>query len=91
MLSMQSSEMVAMLVEQMRGREETDDRWVPWPCNYLQEPKLVHPRSLEAQQTFQGIARWILHAISPFMDLHGTMCAGLPSEDQDEYVFITRT
>ena len=50
---------------------------------YQREPKLA-PRSLEARQTFQGIARWIPRAISPFMDLHGAMCAGLPSEDSDE-------
>ena len=42
------------------------------------------PRSLEAQQTLQGIARWILRAISSFMDLHRALCAGLPSKDSDE-------
>jgi len=45
----------------------------------------LHPRSKEALETFQSIARWIPCAISPFMDLYTTMCAGLPSEDSDEY------
>jgi hypothetical protein len=47
-----------------------------------------HYRSSEALQIFQGVARWIPRAISPFMDLHGAMCAALPSED--EYVFCYR-
>ena len=34
MSSTQSSGMVAVLVERMQTRAETNDRWVSWPCNY---------------------------------------------------------
>ena len=60
MSSTQSSEMVALLVKRMRGRDDIDDRWVQWPCNYYQKVPKLALRSLEARQTFQGIARWIL-------------------------------
>lgn len=36
-------------------------------------------RPSEVLQMFQGVARWIPHAISPFMDLQGAMCSALPT------------
>ena len=39
-MSSAPSEMMATLVERMRGRDEPDDRSVPLPCNYQQLTEL---------------------------------------------------
>jgi hypothetical protein len=73
--------MVTLVLERMCTQEDDNDRYVSKVSVCV--PGLIILRSSEAMEAFWHVAHWILHSISPFLDMNAAMCAAFASDIDD--------